>query len=107
MIIPAFDELKTLLRQSGYPVTYVSKRTGVARETLSRWLLGLTACPRIDTMLRVAKFLENHDIVLTAAAQKMTRFYPAPKERMSRHDLRVALMRATNGQWKTYERDPA
>jgi transcriptional regulator with XRE-family HTH domain len=107
MIIPVFEELKTLLRTSGYPTAYVSNRTGVARETLSRWLRDITFTPRIDTMLRVARFLANHDIVLTERAKKMVGFYPAPKERMTRHDVRVALMRGTNGRWKTYERNPA
>ena len=108
MIIPVFDELKTLLRQSGYPTTYVSNRTGVARKTLSLWLNDLVLCPRIDTMLRVARFLENHDIVLTEKARRMVKFYPPPTERMTRHDVRVALLRGTNGRWKTvYERNPA
>lgn len=101
MVIAVFDELKTLLRQSGLPLRYVAYRSGVERYTLTMWLNGKTHCPRIDTMTKVAMVLGKH-IALTPTVAKMVNYYPAqaikpppplPFPGMTRHQYRMAMMR--------------
>jgi len=103
MIIPVFDELKTLVRNSGLPVAYIAYRAGVAKPTLRQWLYGRVEFPRIDTMLKVAAVLGQH-IELTGAVRKMVNYYPAPTikpppitkpswVRLSRHDMRMTLLK--------------
>lgn len=101
MVIPVFDELKTLLRQSGLPITYVSYRSGVCRKTLMDWLSDQVGFPRIDTMLKVAAVLGQH-IELTPTVAKMVNYYPArpikppppiPFHGMTRHEYRMMMTR--------------
>jgi transcriptional regulator with XRE-family HTH domain len=100
MVILVFDELKTSVKQSGLPLRYISYRSGVCRQTLAKWLLGYTVFPRIDTMLRVAAVLGQH-IELTDTVKKMVNYYPKPtikpppviKIGMSRHDVRMTMMK--------------
>lgn len=101
MIIPVFDELKTLLRQSGLPITYISYRSGVCRKTLTMWLNDQIGFPRIDTMLKVAAVLGQH-IELTPTVSKMVKYYPRqeikppppiPFKGMSRHGVRMTMLR--------------
>jgi hypothetical protein len=103
MVIPVFDELKTSLRQSKLPIPYVVYRSGVARDTIKRWLTDETYFPRIDTMLKVAAVLGQH-IELTDTVKKMVAYYPPvtikprpitkPQWRnLSRHDVRMTLLR--------------
>lgn len=103
MIIPVFDELKTLLRQSKLPIPYVVYRSGVSRDTIQKWLHDEVYTPRIDTMLKVAAVVGQH-IELTGRVQKMVSYYPKqdikrapitkPQWRsLSRHDLRMTLIK--------------
>ena len=100
MIIPVFDELKTLVRQSGLPLGYIAYRSGVRKKTIVWWLTGFTDCPRIDTMTKVAAVLGQH-MELTGRVQKMFNYYPkqtikpAPPVpfRMSRHDVRMTTIK--------------
>jgi transcriptional regulator with XRE-family HTH domain len=103
MGIPVFDELKELLQQSKLPLGYVVHRSGVARDTLRRWLTGDVYTPRIDTMLKVAAVLGQH-IELTDRVKTMVAYYPKPTIRpappipfigMTRHDVRMTMLKLT------------
>ena len=69
--------------------------------TLTKWLLGVTNFPRIDTMIRVAMVLDLH-IELTPTVRKMVAFYPRetirpappiPIRGLSRHDVRMTMLK--------------
>ena len=103
MQIPVYEELKMAIKGSGLTVPYLAHRSGVCPATLRKWLRGITFLPRVDTMLRVAAVLGQH-IELTPTVRKMVNYYPKPKinppppvpfvgKRMSRHAMRMALMR--------------
>ena len=92
MKMVVFEELKTLIVTSGLSVRKLSRQSRVAQKTIDGWLDGRTQFPRVDTMLRVAKVLGQY-IQLTPTVTKMVEFYPPPKERLSRHDMRMALLR--------------
>lgn len=81
VIIPVYDEIKTLVRTSGFPLAYISRQTHVHTRTLRAWISNQTYAPRIDTMLRVAQFLGDHNIELTENVKKLVGFYPPPKQR--------------------------
>jgi hypothetical protein len=101
MIIPAFDELKTLVKSSGLPLSYIAYRSGVRKQTIVWWLTGLTQCPRIDTMTKIATVLGQH-IELTERVGKMVSYYPKqtirpappiPFKGMTRHAVRMTMLK--------------
>lgn len=81
MVIPVFDELKSLVRKSGYSHSQICAGANVERKTIKRWMDEKTFCPRIDTMLRVAQFLDHHNIELTPRLKKMAVFYGPRQQR--------------------------
>jgi transcriptional regulator with XRE-family HTH domain len=104
MEIPVFNELKVAIKRSGLPLPYLSYRSGVCQSTIRDWIYGNTFFPRVDTMLRVAAVLGQH-IELTPTMTRMVNYYPKPEinppppipfagKRMSRHAVRMALLRA-------------
>lgn len=101
MAMQAFEELKTLVRQSGLPLAYIAHRSGVRKKTIVWWLTGFTDCPRIDTMTKVAAVLGQH-MELTGRVGKMFNYYPKqtirpappiPIRSISRHDVRMTLLK--------------
>ena len=98
MAMQAFEELKTMLRQSDLPLGYVAYRSGVRKKTIVWWLTGFTASPRIDTMTKVATVLGQH-IELTGRVGKMVNYFPKqtikppPPIPFRRHDVRMTLLK--------------
>jgi hypothetical protein len=89
-----FDELKHLIIKSGISVHRLSRESKVCHDTIDRWLDGSTRLPRLDTMLRVALVI-GKQIELTGNVRKMVGYYPPPKPAMTRHNVRMVLLRLT------------
>lgn len=51
-------KLKELLDEKGETAYKLAKGTGIPQQTLSRFLLGQSANPTLDTLLRLARFFE-------------------------------------------------
>jgi hypothetical protein len=88
MTIEVFNELKRLIVKSKISTHRLARESTVNYNTIDAWLDGSVTCPRIDTMLKVARVV-GRQIELTGNVKRMVAYYPPPKTR----PVRLALWR--------------
>jgi DNA-binding phage protein len=70
--IKIFEEVKDILKD--YSIQSVADVSGVRTSTMYFWLDGTTRCPRLDTIVKVAKAMGYElQLAKTEKAQKGTR----------------------------------
>lgn len=93
-MIGVFEELKHLIVLSGIPPSRLARESDVTPATIDKWLDGSVQLPRIDTMLKVARFV-GKQIELTGPVRKMVDFYGEPPPPKPKFRVRPFLWRLT------------